>query len=187
MFPNQKHLRNQSVLNTQPRLQVLCCVYCMWVFPHQQEEIFAWSWFKASYTVPLNILVSKLERHRLHRLAPWQIGNWLDGHTTRVGVNGSVSKWRPVMGGIPQGLLLGLVIFKSQQQGNEFISVNVLERRDGIQRDMENLERWGYVNLTVFNNFRGMLLHKSIPSTNTGWSENVEIMLQIMFCWKNYF
>lgn len=105
----------------------------------------------------------------------------------RIAVNGSVSKWRPVMGGIPQGLLLGLVIFKSQQQGNEFISVNVLERRDGIQRDMENLERWGYVNLTVFNNFRGMLLHKSIPSTNTGWSENVEIMLQIMFCWKNYF
>lgn len=46
MFPNQKNLRNQSAPNTQPRLQILCRVNCMWVFPHQQEELLAWSWGK---------------------------------------------------------------------------------------------------------------------------------------------
>lgn len=96
----------------------------------------------------------------------------------RVAVNGSVSKRRPVTGGIPQGLVLGLVMFNSFVSNREMHgAVNMLERRDGIQRDMENLERWGYVNHMMFNKFKGMVLHKSIPST--GWSKNVEIMLQI--------
>lgn len=112
------------------------------------------------------------------------MGGPLSGERTgwRAAVNGSVSKWKPVMGGIPQGLLLRLVILKSQQQGNELCS-----QRAGKKGWHPEGPGWGYVNLTIINNFKSMLLHKSIPSTNIGWSENVEIMLQIMFCWKNYF
>ena len=37
--------------------------------------------------------------------------NWLDDCSQRVAVQGLVSKWRPVMSGIPQSLVLGSELF----------------------------------------------------------------------------
>lgn len=90
MFPNQNHLKNQSVLNPHSRLQILCLVCCMWVFPPQQRGALWLVSCKAFDTVPHNILVSKLGPHGLHRWAPWQMRNWLDGCTK------SCSQWLSV-------------------------------------------------------------------------------------------
>ncbi|PKU38773.1 rna-directed dna polymerase from mobile element jockey- hypothetical protein [Limosa lapponica baueri] len=100
----------------------------------------------------------------------------LSGHIAlRIVVNRLMCKWRPVTSGAPQRLVLGLVLFKVfvgdmdsgiERTLSKFVdntklcgTVNTLQGRDAIQKDLTALRDGPHANLLKFNKAKCKVLH----------------------------
>ncbi|XP_059806496.1 protein shisa-4 isoform X1 [Hypanus sabinus] len=111
---------------------------------------------KAFYQVPHGKLIRKIQLLGIHgKVVNW-IRHWLNGRSQRVVVEDCYSEWRPVTGGVPQGSVLGPLLFviSINDLGDNVVNWiskfaddtkigDVVDSEEGfqsLQRDLDQLE-----------------------------------------------
>uniref|UniRef100_A0A803SZG5 Reverse transcriptase domain-containing protein n=1 Tax=Anolis carolinensis TaxID=28377 RepID=A0A803SZG5_ANOCA len=146
-----------------------------WVDAVNAVDVAYLDFSKAFDKVPHDLLANKLVKCGLGKTMVRWICNWLSKRTQRVLTNASSSSWKEVMSGVPQGSILGPVLFNifinDLDEGLEGTIIklaedtklegiaNTPEDRSRIQNDHNRLERWAETNKMKFNRDQCKILH----------------------------
>ena len=125
--------------------------------------------------MPYQRLFKKLESHGIVGTVLNWIKNWLSGRRQQVSVNKECSNWRDVTSGVPQGSVLGPVLFiiyindldtylvskigKFADDTKMCKGVNCISDADILQKDLRNLENWAKDWQMEFNKEKCLVLH----------------------------
>ena len=113
---------------------------------------------KAFDKVPYRRLSKKVEAHGIGGFVLQWIENWLSSRRQRVGINGVYSLWREVTSGVPQGSVLGPILFviyindldsdlvskigKFADDTKMYKNVNCTEDAEILRNDLSVLDEW---------------------------------------------
>ena len=132
--------------------------------------------------VPHQRLISKLKSHGMgNSIINW-IEQWLKDRRQRVVVDGEVSSWKSVLSGVPQGSVLGPILFlvyindleegvtgkilKFADDTKLFRKVKEIGDKQNLQDDIDKLVKWSEKWQMLFNFGKCKCLHTG--SGNTG-------------------
>ena len=130
---------------------------------------------KAFDTVPHKRLLIKLKAHGMgDQLCSW-VENWLTNRKQRVVINGEASDWLHVTSGVPQGSVLGPLLFLIYINDIDFgVSSKISKFADDtklggkaltigdcetIQKDLDHLNNWSEKWLLKFNKDKCKVMH----------------------------
>ena len=146
-----------------------------WVDDGSPVDVIYLDFQKAFDKVPHQRLISKLKSHGMgNSIINW-IEQWLKDRRQRVVVDGEVSSWKSVLSGVPQGSVLGPILFlvyindleegvtgkilKFADDTKLFRKVKEIGDKQNLQDDIDKLVKWSEKWQMLFNFGKCKCLH----------------------------
>ena len=162
---------------------------------HRAVDIVLLDLQKAFDKVPHKRLLGKLQSLGIRgNIYNW-VENWLAERTQRVVINGVSSKWKPVSSGVPQGSVLGPVLFncyindiddgidsyisKFADDTKLTIPASNIEDTVILQNDLNKISNWAEKWLMTFNTKKCKIIHignKNINYDYTMYGETLSVV-----------
>ena len=129
---------------------------------------------KAFNKVPINRLIAKCKGLGLSgNLVNW-IHEWLSGREQRVVLNGEASSWKPVRSGVPQGSVLGPILFLVYINDID----NAVNVTDSVLKKFADDTKWGMV---VESETHRQLFQEGLDSLMK-WSLDWQMLFNVEKC-----
>ena len=151
----------QRGLSCQTQLITVIYEWALVLDVHGQVDVVFLDFAKAFDSVPQERLLLKADYFVIRIKTNIWLRSFLTGRSQRVLINGSASSWSPVVPGVPQGTVLGPILFlmfindlpTNTTSGIKLFvddcvlyrPINSVSDHFALQRDLDQLEKWAYI------------------------------------------